>query len=158
MILRKKPRILRFFKFAYLKLFRINDTPQKIALGFGLGVFLGIFPGTGPIAALFLAFVLRVNRAAALLGSILTNTWFSVVIFPVSAKIGALIMGLDWHQVYAQTTAIFKGFRPAKLLEITVLKVLLPVFLGYLVVGACAGILAYFINLIILRSKKPSKI
>lgn len=49
--MKKKNRILRLLKLIYIKLFRINDTPQKIAQGFGLGVFLGILPGTGPIAA-----------------------------------------------------------------------------------------------------------
>jgi len=63
-----------FFQLLYLKLIKINDTPQKIAFGFGLGVFSGIFPGTGPLAALFLALILRANRASALLGSLLTNT------------------------------------------------------------------------------------
>ena len=32
-------KVARFFKALYLKLFRINDTPQKIAIGFGVGVF-----------------------------------------------------------------------------------------------------------------------
>jgi uncharacterized protein (DUF2062 family) len=43
--MRKKEgnRLQRFFKFLYLKLFRINDSPQRIALGFGAGAFMGIF-------------------------------------------------------------------------------------------------------------------
>ena len=68
----------RLTRFVYAKLFAINDTPQKVAIGVGIGVFLGVFPGLGPLAALFMAFLFRVNRAGALLGSALTNTWISI--------------------------------------------------------------------------------
>ncbi|MDD5669514.1 MAG: DUF2062 domain-containing protein, partial [Candidatus Omnitrophica bacterium] len=71
----KKNKLARFFKFIYLKIFRINDTPRKIAFGFGLGVFLGILPGTGPVASVIVAAFLHANKAAALLGSLITNTW-----------------------------------------------------------------------------------
>ena len=50
-------KIKRLAKLVYLKLFRINDSPLKIALGFGLGVFIGVMPGVGPVIALLLAFL-----------------------------------------------------------------------------------------------------
>lgn len=53
--IKNKSSIRESFRSIYLKLFQINDTPQRIALGVGLGVFTGIIPGAGPIAALFLA-------------------------------------------------------------------------------------------------------
>ncbi|MDI6606430.1 MAG: DUF2062 domain-containing protein, partial [Candidatus Omnitrophota bacterium] len=81
-------RIRRLFRLFYLKVFRINDSPRKVALGMGLGVFSGILPGTGPIAAVCLAFIFRANRAAALLGSLITNTWLSFFIFLVAIKTG----------------------------------------------------------------------
>lgn len=105
-------KISRSFRLIYTKLFRINDSPQKIALGFGLGIFLGILPGTGPVAALFLALLFRVNRASALLGCLLTNTWLSIVSFLFSIKVGSAIMRLDWHHVqddYLQTLKNFIG-------------------------------------------------
>ncbi|MCG2713658.1 MAG: DUF2062 domain-containing protein [Candidatus Omnitrophica bacterium] len=69
----------KIINFIFAKLFKINDSAGKIALGVGLGVFAGLLPGTGPAAALLLALVFRANRAAALLGSLITNTWLSVV-------------------------------------------------------------------------------
>ena len=39
------------------KLLGINDSPHRIALGIGLGLFLGVLPGTGVIAALAVAFI-----------------------------------------------------------------------------------------------------
>jgi hypothetical protein len=140
--------ILRFLKLIYLKLFRINDTPQKIALGLGLGVFLGILPGTGPLAALFMAFVLRVNRAGALLGSLLTNTWLSIVTFLLSIKIGSAILKNDWQEVHNRWLSFLKEFRWPVLFKISILKIILPVIVGYFVVAFCLGFLVYLIALI----------
>src|SRR3989338_11447506 len=96
----------RLLKFLYLKLFKINDTPQKIALGLGLGVFAGIFPGTGPAASLFLAFIFRANRASALIGSMLTNTWLSVVTLLLAIKLGALMFGIQWEEIQNNGTSL----------------------------------------------------
>jgi uncharacterized protein (DUF2062 family) len=150
--------ILRFFKFIYLKLFRINDTPQRIALGLGLGVFLGIIPGTGPVAAVCLAWLLGLNRAAALLGSLLTNTWLSVVTFFLSIKIGSGIMKADWLDVYRGWIGFLKNFRGKDLLELTTLKIIWPVITGYFVVAFSLGLIVYLIALLVVtRIKHENK-
>lgn len=146
--------ILRFLKLIYIKLFRIHDTPQKIALGVGMGVFLGIIPATGPIAAVFMAFVLRVNRAAALLGSLLTNTWLSIVTFLLSIKIGASIMRINWQDVQRNWGQFLKDFRVITLFKLATLKIILPVIIGYLVIGFCLGLIAYLVTLFIIRQIK----
>ena len=147
---KKSNNILRFLKLIYIKLFRIHDTPQKIALGVGIGVFSGIIPGTGPIAAVFMALVLRVNRAAALLGSLLTNTWLSILTFFLSIKIGASIMRVDWQEVHRNWVQFLKDFRVITLFKLATLKIILPVIIGYLVVGFCLGLIAYLVALIII--------
>jgi len=149
--MKKKNNILRFLKLIYIKLFRINDTPQKIALGFGLGVFLGILPGTGPIAALFLAFLFRVNRISALLGSLLTNTWLSVLTFLLSIKIGSAIMDLNWQDTYNNWTSFLKNFSFSGLFKLSVLKITLPVIIGYFIIAFCAGLLAYLATFVIFK-------
>jgi len=153
-------KIFRFFKFIYLKLFRINDSPQRIAIGFGLGVFTGILPGTGPLAALFLAFIFRVNRAAAFLASLATNTWLSILIFLLSIKAGSAIMKLNWHNVYQNITALFKDFNWQIFFKISVVKMLFPVILGYLIISFGAGLISYITVLVIINyiRKKPCKI
>lgn len=131
------------FKFILEKLIKIHDSPQRIALGFGLGIFLGIFPGVGPLASLVLATFFRINQAAALTGSLLTNTWLSVVTFVVSIQIGSFVTGADWQQVYEEGQKVIRDFHWQKLGEISFSTILLPLLAGYLIIGLSAGFLGY---------------
>jgi uncharacterized protein (DUF2062 family) len=152
--IKKENNILRLCKLTYIKIFRINDAPQKIALGLGLGVFLGIIPGTGPLAALFLAFAFRVNRAAALLGSLLTNTWLSIVAFLLSVKIGSWVMRVSWQEVRLSWYLFLREFKWSFLLKLSALKIILPVIVGYFIVAFCAGLMVYLIMLVLISRKK----
>jgi uncharacterized protein (DUF2062 family) len=140
------------------EILKINDSSQKIALGFGLGVFSGIFPGTGPLAAVFLSFIFRANYLSALLGSILTNTWLSVVTFLLAIKVGAVIMGVNWQDAQREWNFFLKNFQWAHLIKLSVLKVVFPVFLGYLLIACFAGLFSYLLVLIILKLKKRGSV
>lgn len=150
-------KIYRFLKFIYIKLFRINDSPQKIALGFGMGVFLGVLPGAGPIASLFLAMLFRVNRASALLGCLLTNTWISIVAFLLSIKVGSIIMRLDWHSVHTSYLQFIKDFHWVNLLKLSALKVVLPVIVGYFVVSFAFAAVFYLVVIVVVTKIKPKR-
>lgn len=140
-------KLQRLLRLIYLRFFRINDTPQRIALGFGLGVFMGILPGTGPLAALCCAFLLRVNRAAAFLGGLLTNTWLSIITFLLAVKIGAFFLKLDWSTVYGQWQLFLKDFHWRNIFTSGVLDMALPVLLGYFIIALFAGVLGYMMSL-----------
>lgn len=146
--------LLRFGKLAYLKLVRINDSDQKVAIGFGMGVFLGVMPGIGPVAALACALVFRVNRASALLGSLLTNTWLSVVTFIWSVKAGSAMTGLEWQKAYQDWAELLRGFHFPGLFKFSAVKIIFPVVLGYFVVSLTIGFLAYLFALLIIRNSK----
>jgi len=150
-------RIFRFFKLIYLKLFRINDTPQKIALGLGVGVFFGTMPVTGPLVALFFAFILRVNRASALLGSILTNTWLSIPTFIVAVKAGAMVTGADYEDIRKAWQALIKNFTLPDLFKLSMYDILLPIIIGYLMISFIISITAYLIALLALNYGKKRK-
>jgi uncharacterized protein len=147
-------RIPEFVKLFFQKLFLINDTPQKIALGAGLGVFTGIMPGMGPLIALFLAFIFRANRASAVIGSLLTNTWLSIVIFILSVKIGSAIMNLDWRAIYYQWIALLRHFHWRNLYKTSLLETILPIVIGYLILSLFAGVIVYISTLTLLNIKK----
>lgn len=137
--------------FIVAKLFKINDSAQKIALGVGLGVFSGLMPGTGPAAALFLAFIFRANRAAALLGSILTNTWLSLVTFIFAVKVGSVVLSRHWQEVYQKAQGLIRDFHWGNFFKLSFLDVVLPVIIGYLVIGLFLGSVSYLVVLLIAK-------
>ncbi len=150
-------RFFRLLRYLYLRLFRINDAPHKIAIGFGIGVFLGIMPGMGPVAALVIATLSRTNRAAALLGVILTNTWLSFLIFVLSVKTGALMMGLQWQTLLQQWRALLHDFHWNSLFQVSVLHTVAPIALGYFVWSALLAIGAYLVCYAALRAYRAQK-
>jgi hypothetical protein len=148
-------KIKTVIKEFYQKLLKINDSPQKIALGLGLGVFFGIMPGMGPLAALFLAYIFRVNRAAALLGSLLTNTWLSFVTFSISLRVGSFIMNLNWYDVYHDWLSFLEDFHWLNLFKLSIIKIIFPLILGYFGVSFLLGILSYIVTLTIVKIYRP---
>ena len=152
-----KNKLSKFFKSIYSRLFLLDDTPQKISLGFGLGVFLGVMPGMGPLAALVLASFFRLNRSAALLGSLMFNTWINFVTLVLAIKIGSAIMGLNWRLVYNECLLIFKNFHFANLFKLPILKIVTPVLIGYFVIAVGTAIIAYAVILTILKIVKNER-
>ena len=146
-----------FLHTLYEKLIKINDSPQKIALGFSLGVFLGILPGVGPVAALILAALFKVNRMAALTGSLLTNTWISIVTFVLAVKIGSFLTGADWLGVYSQCKVLVENFHWKNLWNISLVKILHPVLIGYSVIGIGLALGTYIFALVILKKPKATR-
>ena len=149
--LKSRNNILRFFRLIYLKIFGINDSPRKIAQGMALGVFAGIIPGMGPIAALFLAFIFHTNRASALLGSIVSNTLISLATFFLSIKLGSVIIGLDWSAAYREWLNLIRNFSLAQLLSTSILKIILALLIGYAVIAIVLGLLTYLLTLVLTR-------
>ncbi|MFA5060009.1 MAG: DUF2062 domain-containing protein [Candidatus Omnitrophota bacterium] len=136
-------RIKRWLRIICHKLFEINDTPHRKALGLGLGVFLGIFPGAGPIAALTAAFVFRANRAAALLGSILTNTWLSVAVFASAVKMGSFLNKQDAQFITSEWNKLLGDFSWDKLTQKPFLDAAFAVFLGFFLISFTLGLIVY---------------
>ncbi|MFA5270918.1 MAG: DUF2062 domain-containing protein [Candidatus Omnitrophota bacterium] len=147
----------KFVKFLYVKLVKINDTPQRVAIGFGIGVFFGIIPGLGPLASLFTASLFRVNRASALLASLLTNTWISFVTFIASIKIGAVLMDIDWQVAKNEWYTVFKNFHFADLFKVSFMRTILPAIIGYVIVAFFLGFLSYLVILLFLHIRKRRK-
>lgn len=149
--------ITGFFRLIYEKLVKIDDTPQKIASGFGVGVFAGVLPMAGPIAAVFLAVLFKVNRAAALLAALITNTWISFIIFLFSVKIGAFIFGVDGSAIQLQWAELLKDFHLSGLFKLSAMRLALPVITGYLVIALFSAGAAYVIILTVMKFIKNNR-
>ncbi len=142
----------------YHHILGINDTPHRKALGLGLGVFLGNFPSMGPVTALIAAFIFRANRATALLGSVLTNTWLSLITLGFSIRVAALLPGSDEQKLKADWNEFIHDLHLnnvwLKLKQGSMLKLVGSVFFGYFVVSLVIGVAVYFLTFFILMSRK----
>jgi uncharacterized protein (DUF2062 family) len=84
------------------KLLKIKDAPEKVALGFAIGVFFAIVPTfyVGVILAVGIAFIVKVNKFAALIGSLIgTIPIFPPISMTLSAIIGAIFTGENWKKI-----------------------------------------------------------
>src|SRR3990172_4818536 len=90
-------RCRRTFRYIYLRLVRVGGDPVHIALGFALGVFLGVFPtfGLGIPLSLLLASMFRWNRVSAILGSLVMNPLTTPFFWTLSGTLGAAIFRAD---------------------------------------------------------------
>jgi uncharacterized protein (DUF2062 family) len=79
------------------QLLHTHDTPQRTAGAYALGVFLGFSPvlGLHTILALVLAFALRLNRVAVLLGVYSNLPWIVVPYYSLATWLGAAILGTE---------------------------------------------------------------
>ena len=145
---------MRFFKTIYDNLFCIDDTPQKIAMGVGLGLFAGVMPAMGPIIATFLAVLFRVNRAAALIGSLVTNTWLSIPVFFAAVLVGEAISGVSYAEIMNAWSALSKGFTWHALFNFSMRDFVIPVLIGYAVVSLALALTGYSITLGVLYYAK----
>lgn len=150
----KTCKLGRLLKLTYVKLVKLNDTPQKIALGFGIGVFAGVMPMAGPVVAVFLAYLFRVNKASAFLGGLLTNTWISILSLILSIKVGAFIFGVEWATLHKSWSMLWKHFHWSNLLKASALEIVLPIAVGYLTIAFIAALIAYVLALVIVKGIK----
>ncbi len=82
------------------KLLQIEDTPERTALAFSIGVFLGFSPFLGfhTLTGLAVAFLFRLNRVAVLLGVWLNTPWWLVPYYTVATWLGMRVVQfrIDW--------------------------------------------------------------
>ncbi len=150
-------KLSNFLNILYQKLFKINDTPHRIALGLGLGAALGIIPGTGPLAALFLAVIFKVNRASALLGSLVTNTWLSLVTFLLALRLGSAIFGVNWQTLKNGVRLLFTDFQWNYLFKASFFEIIIPLLVGYILIALVFGILVYLVSWALIKKIRRGK-
>ena len=77
------------------RLLHIDDTPERTAAAFALGVFFGFSPllGLHTLLGVFFAFLLNLNRVSVLLGVCSNLPWFLGPYYVITTMVGAQITG-----------------------------------------------------------------
>ena len=139
------------------QLLQLDDTPHRLALAFGLGVWLAFFPilGVHTILALLIAFVFRLNRAALLVGVYVSNPWTLAPLYMAGTVLGCEIFGVssaeltsvDWSlHGRAFYRALFENLRPF----------VWPFVVGNTVLGVAGGLIGYIVLREILERRRAA--
>jgi uncharacterized protein len=148
---------VRWLRHQYIKLVRLNDTPEKIASGLALGVVIGIFPtfGLGIIMAVFLAGPLKVNRASAILGTLVMNPWTAPFFWAMSYLVGSVVVGNN----LLESIEILRDIGKHKDImgQIVGKNLLLPYIIGNVIVTISAAAISYLVGNLAVRYYRKSK-
>ena len=136
---------------------QLQGDPHNIALGMGIGVFVAVTP-TIPFhtaIALFLAWIAKGSKTAAILGVWVSNPLTVIFLYLACYKVGLFFMGTPSGDAHTIKTLVLHLEDSTPLLDKlsffthfiqTKLKVFLAMNLGGVILGIPAGILAYFIT------------
>ena len=87
--------IQRSFRYYYLRVTRQRGTPENIALGMAIGVFIGLLIPVGQIVVAVLgATILKANRVTAFIGTWISNPATFMIIIPFYLAVGQKITGI----------------------------------------------------------------
>lgn len=86
--------MLKKFKEKILQLLKANATPEEIAKGMAIGVFVGVSPfiGLHALLGIAFAFIFRANKIAALLGTQVSLPWVYPFLMYLNLQIGTFIV------------------------------------------------------------------
>ncbi|MEM7650532.1 MAG: DUF2062 domain-containing protein [Pseudomonadota bacterium] len=87
---------VRAFKYAKLRIVRLSDTTQKIALGLAIGAGISFTPlvGTHFIQAGIVAYLMRANILAALIGTFVGTPWTFPFMWWMGMTLGSFLLEL----------------------------------------------------------------
>jgi len=140
------------FKKVLVRLFKLNNTPQEIALGTALGVFIAILPvyGLHTVLVIIAAILIKpANKVAILLGTNISLPPTVPFITWAGYEIGRFILKdnfapLSWsdfkHITFENISSHYK-----------------PLFLGSVVLGIACAVIFYFLTFFIVRKIKNRK-
>jgi uncharacterized protein (DUF2062 family) len=96
------------YKDLFKKLLHIEDTPERTALAYSIGIFLGFSPFLGfhTLAGLAVAFLFNLNRVAILLGVWSNTPWWIVPYYTGATWVGMWVTGFQIDK--ATVKAIFQ--------------------------------------------------
>jgi uncharacterized protein len=127
-------------------LLHVEDTPHRIALAFGLGVWIAFSPllGVHTLLALAIAFAFRLSRVAILLGAYINNPWTLAPLYLAGTVVGCALLGVSTEGLAAVDWSLEGPEFYAGLLA-SLRPYLWPFLLGNTVLGVAGGVVGYLL-------------
>ncbi|MBN2369426.1 MAG: DUF2062 domain-containing protein [Vicinamibacteria bacterium] len=125
-------------------LLRVNDSPHRTALAFGVGVFIAFFPviGVHTAMAFAIAFFFRLNRVALLLGAYINNPWTLGPLFSLGTLIGCFLTGVSPNEIWSIDWSLAGHGFCSEMLDLA-RQFIWPFIVGNLSAGLIASLLSY---------------
>lgn len=100
-------KVYSALKKIYTRFLKIRGEPKEIALGFALGLFIGMTPAIGfhILIAIFFAGLFKWNKISAALAVWITNPITAPFIYSVTYLLGARMMGLNKTQALSNAVS-----------------------------------------------------
>ena len=128
----------------YERFLKIRGNPREIALGFALGLFIGMSPtmGVQMAIAVFFAALFKWNKISAAVAVWITNPFTAPIIYGLTYYVGAKIIGMS------NNISFLSGFDLAGLLHLIqkTPEILLAMALGGVVVGLPLAVAGYYFS------------
>ena len=156
----------RTLSYFWHRLQRIPGTPSSIAAGFACGAAISMTPfyGTHIVTAGLLAWAIRGNIFAAVLGAQLANPWTAPPLWFGAYYMGAWMAGLDLADHPPNFIAMFKGLTESTLnldgamFRNRVWPIFWPMVVGSIPMGIVAGVVSYFALLPVLKTVQERRL
>jgi uncharacterized protein (DUF2062 family) len=125
-------------------LLHVEDTPHRIALAFGIGVWIAFFPiwGIHTVMALAIAFAFRLSRAAMVIGAYVNNPWTMGPMYLGGTLLGCALLGVSTEGLASLDWDSGKNGFVKTMLQ-TLRPYLWPFVVGNTVAGIVAGAAGY---------------
>ena len=130
---------------------RMRAHPERVARGFAIGLFIGMLPGTGLLAALAVAFIGRLHKPSVVLGALVNNPWTTPFFYLVAYQVGKRLTGFE-------PSFTWQGWHSLRDLQWwgEALRMVWPTALGTFLIGAVLALLGYAVVYVLLRyARKP---
>lgn len=150
---------LRAFKYMHLRIVRLSDTTHKIAAGLALGAAISFTPivGTHFIQAGIIAFLIRANLPAALIGTFVGNPWTFPFMWWAAISFGSFLFGLFGLPA---STALPEVMNFQILWEIAMhepMRIFLPWLVGGYLIALISWPFSYFIFYNLVKGAKIAR-
>ena len=123
----------------YLKKFvQLRRKPNETAKGLGIGVFVGFLPinGIQMLTAMAIASITKASKIAAAIGTHITNPWTTIPILIADYYVGCLVL----HRKPCLTCINFRSVHGFLSYSISII---VPMFVGGVILGIVFGFLSY---------------
>ncbi|ADU97678.1 Protein of unknown function DUF2062 [Thermovibrio ammonificans HB-1] len=126
-------------KFYLNKLLELKERSDETAKGLALGVFIGFLPiiGFQVIVAVTIATLTRASKVAAAVGTHVTNPWTTIPILIFDYYVGCFVMGRHACFPKVDLSSFHSLLASGK-------EILVPMFVGGVLLGSICSVLSYF--------------